>query len=134
VSRPARRRADPADFFIHPHELAWNNSFWQSASDDPRLHGVSFRGTFDIDQAHGESTGWMVPGSVVGNITGIHNTGRIGPAGFHELVAESKIVIGLGNVSRHGSRRFVADGAIQPVMSPSPYVALSMVSRRWLTR
>ncbi|RSH82210.1 hypothetical protein EHS25_006143 [Saitozyma podzolica] len=97
-------------FFMRPNELAWNDTFWQSASDDPRLQGISFRGTFDIDQAHGESTGWMAPGSIVSNITGVHNTGRIGPKGFHALVAESKIVIGLGN----------------PVMSPSPYVALSM--------
>jgi hypothetical protein len=86
-----------ADFFVHPWELCFNRSTWDLARADPRLKGIEFRGSFDVDQ--GYQTDRMVPGSHVSNISGIENIGGIGPERFLDEVSNARIVIGIGNVS-----------------------------------
>ncbi|WVW85125.1 hypothetical protein I302_107162 [Kwoniella bestiolae CBS 10118] len=94
-------------FHLGDKETVFNKSYFELASKEPDLEGLSFRGAY---QVNGEYMKGWIHDTPVQALNGVVNLGKIGPDQFLDELANSRILIGVGN----------------PPLSPSPYVALCM--------
>ncbi|WVQ65497.1 uncharacterized protein L199_003673 [Kwoniella botswanensis] len=94
-------------FHLGAKETVFNKSYFELASQEAQLDGLSFRGAY---QVNGEYMKGWIHDTPVQALNGVVNLGKTGPDQFLDELASSRILIGVGN----------------PPLSPSPYVALCM--------
>ncbi|KAK4688192.1 hypothetical protein P7C73_g1919, partial [Tremellales sp. Uapishka_1] len=94
-------------FYMDHKNFVFNRSFFELASQEPRLNGMTFKGAYQINPDYFPQ--WIVDGPLE-PIPAIENLGKLDPEAFTDELANTRMIIGSGT----------------PTLSPSPYLGLCL--------